>query len=352
MFPFKHFVTSICVFVAFSASAQQISKDTTIQQKRKLPVQAFAAMPILLGVSVENAFAHDRKYTTFAQNELTLPMKNGQTYTLHGSLPVIKKTKGFSAKLNFAYNVFKDNIGATAFNERVLIDDVEETGTSANVSFNVSQQFLFKKWKKKLTLAASFSTSGKNFSRFQKKSNKGIFSATLPLKMTADNMFLIGAVGIVGKNIDKPVLPIVAYFGRLGKHLNIETVLPLYAQFRYVISPKSTVMLGARFGTRTPFMDREIPVLQSTDDALEFKSQNLRYYLNAEKAVSKLMWLNVEVGYNRDVKAALITSNVDLRNRIFVSNGFGYTYAKVGLFLRPVWGTLKRQQAAAKAMKN
>ena len=122
MFPFKHFVTSICVLIAFSVNAQQISKDTTIQQKRKLPVQAFAAMPILLGVSVENAFAHDRKYTTFAQNELTLPMKNGQTYTLHGSLPVIKKTKGFSAKLNFAYNIFKDNIGTTTFNERVLID--------------------------------------------------------------------------------------------------------------------------------------------------------------------------------------------------------------------------------------
>lgn len=347
MSSYKPLLISLCLFIAFTANAQQMAKDTTVQ-KRKIPVQAFAAMPILMGLSVENDFAHDRKYETFTKNQLTLPFKNGQTYTLFGSLPIIRKRKGFSAKLNFAYNVYKDNIGATTFNERILLDEAEETATSANISFNVSQQFLFKKWNKKLTLAASFSSSGKNFADLQKKSNKGIFSATFPLKMTADEMFLIGAVGIVGKNVKEPVLPILAYFARLGSHLNIEAILPLSAQFRYVISPKSSIMLGARMGTRTPFMDKEIPVLQSTDDALEFKSQNLRYFLNVEKAVGKLLWVNAEVGYNRNIKAALITPNLDLRNKLFIGTGFGYTYAKIGLFLRPTFGWIQQRRAAKK----
>jgi len=292
-----------------------------------------------LGVNIENAFPHDRKYQTFTQNELNLPLKNGQNYTIHGSLPLIRKRKGFSAKVNFAYNIFKDNIGATTFNERVLIEDIESTSTSANISFNVSQQFLFKKWKKKLTIAGAFSASGKNLANFQKRSNRGIISATLPLKITKDKMFLIGGLGIIGKNIPRPIVPIVAYFTRLGSHLNLEVILPISAQFRYVISNKSSIIAGARIGTRTPFMDQEIPVLQHTDDALAFKSKNLRYYVNAEKAIGKLLWINAEVGYNRNIKEAIIAPTIDPRNRVFLGNDFGYIYAKIGLFLRPVFGS-------------
>lgn len=342
MNPVKYLLSTAFLAFALTINAQnEITKDSLTQ--KKLPVQAFAAMPTLLGVSVENAFPHDRKYKTFTQNELTLPLNNSQTYTIFGSLPVIKKHKGFSINLNFAYNIYKDNIGTTTFNEQVIIDDVEKTATSANLSFNVSQQFLFKKWKKKLTLSAALSTSGKSFGDLQKKSNKGIITATLPLKMTKDEMFIIGGVWIIGKNVKQPVLPVMAYFGRLGEHLNIEAILPLSAQLRYVISAKSSIMLGARMGTRTPFMDMEIPVIQSTDDALEFKSQNLRYYLNAEKALGKLVWINAEVGYNRDIKAAIITPNIDLRNKLFVSTGFGYKYAKIGIFIRPVFGTVQRK---------
>jgi hypothetical protein len=340
----KYFLTAIICAVALNLPAQNAANDS-IAPKR-LPVQAFAAMPVLLGISAENAFPHDKKYRTFANSELTLPMTNSQAYGIYGSLPIIKKTKGFSAKANFAYNVFKDNIGTTTFNDQVLIEDIEGTGTSANTSLNISQQILFKKWQKKLTLSAAYSVSGKGFGSFKKQSQKGVFSATLPLKMSPDAMFLIGAVGFVGKNVKRPILPIVAYFTRLGSRLNVELILPVSGQLRYVISPKSSVLLGARIGTRTPFMDTEIPVLQSTDDALEFKSQNLRYYLNAEKAVNKFLWLQAEIGYNRNIKEALITSNVDLRNRVFIGEGFGYMYARIGAFVRPVFGTIKSKPKA------
>lgn len=343
MNPLKYVLTIVLILCLFKLTAQQLTTDS-ITQKR-LPVQAFAAMPILLGVSIENAFPHDRNYQTFAQNELKLPLNNSQTYSLHGSLPIIRKAKtnGFSAKLNFGYNVFKEHIGTTTFNERIVLDDVNATGTSANVSLNLSQQFLFKKWKKKLTLSGAYSISGKGFGSLRNQSQKGVFSATLPLKMNRDVLFLIGAVGIVGKNIKQPILPIVAYFTRLGSHLNLEVIAPISAQLRYVISPRSSILLGARIGTRTPFLDKEIPILQSTDDALEFKSQNLRYYLNIEKALSNLVWFNAEVGYNRNMKEALFTSNVNLRNRVFIGNEFGYSYAKIGVFIRPVFGTFHRK---------
>jgi len=111
MHPTKFLIATILTLATFNLNAQGLTTDTIV--KKKIPVQAFAAMPILLGINVENAFSHDRKYQTFTQNELTLPLKNGQNYTLFGSLPLIRKRKGFSAKLNFAYNLFKDNIGTT-----------------------------------------------------------------------------------------------------------------------------------------------------------------------------------------------------------------------------------------------
>jgi hypothetical protein len=335
----KCFLAAIVCTITLNLSAQNAVNDSIIP--KKLPVQAFSAMPVLLGFSIENAFQHDKKYRTFAKNELTLPMNNSQVYSIYGSLPLIKKTKGFSAKINFGFNVFKDNIGTTTFKDRVIMDDVEGTGTSANTSLNISQQILFKKWNKKLTLAAAYSISGKGIGSLETKSQKGIFSATLPLKMTPDAMLLLGAVGLVGKNVKQPILPIVAYFTRLGSHLNLELIFPVSGQLRYVMSSQSSVLLGARIGTRTPFMDTDIPVLQSTDDALEFKSQNLRYYLDIEKAVNKFVWLHAEVGYNRNIKEAIITSNVDLRNKVFVGDGFGYVYAKIGAFVRPVLGMIK-----------
>jgi hypothetical protein len=332
------FAVTFCV-CTLNLNAQNPVLDSL--SPKKLPVQAFAAMPVLLGISMENAFPHDKKYRTFANNELTLPMKNSQSYSIYGSLPIIKKTKGFSAKINFGFNLFKDNIGKTTFNDHAIIDDIEATGTSANTSFNISQQFLFKKWKKKLTISAAYSLSGKGITSLESNSQKGIFSATLPLKMSRNSMFLIGAVGIVGKNVKQPILPIVVYFTRLSNHLNLELIFPVSGQFRYVISPKSSVLFGARLGARTSFMEAEIPVLQNTDDALEFKSQNFRYYINAEKAVNKLCWLNMEIGYNRNIKEAIITSNVDLRNRVYVGEGFGNVYAKIGVFIRPVFGMIK-----------
>jgi hypothetical protein len=332
----KCFFAGVVCAVTLNLTAQNAVNDSIIP--KKLPVQAFAAMPVLLGISIENAFPHEKKYQTFAKNELTLPMKNSQVYGIYGSLPIIRKTKGFSAKINFGFNVFKDNLGTTTFKDKVIIADVEGTGTSANTSLNISQQIIFKKWHKKLTLSAAYSISGKGIANLETQSQKGIFSATLPLKMTPDALFLIGAVGIVGKNVKQPILPLVAYFTRLGSHLNLELIVPISGQLRYVMSPKSSVLLGARIGTRTPFMDTDIPVLQSTDDALEFKSQNLRYYLNVEKAMNKFLWLHGEVGYNRNIKEAIITSNVDLRNRVFVGDGFGYMYAKIGAFVRPVLG--------------
>jgi hypothetical protein len=119
----KYFMVALLCAVTLNLTAQNAVIDSIIP--KKLPVQAFAAMPVLLGVSVENAFPHDKKYRTFAKNELTLPMQNSQVYGIYGSLPVIKKTKGFSAKINFGFNMFKDNIGTTTFKDQVLIEDVE-----------------------------------------------------------------------------------------------------------------------------------------------------------------------------------------------------------------------------------
>ena len=52
-----------------------------------------------------------------------------------------------------------------------------------------------------------------------------------------------------------------------------------------------------------------------------------------------MVWINAEIGYNRNIKAALVTSNIDIRNRIFVGEDFGYGYVKIGVFIRPIFGS-------------
>ena len=76
------------MMATITLDAQTSQQDSTA--KKTIPVQVFAAMPVLLGVNVENAFPHDRKYKTFTGNDLDLPLRNGQNYTVYGSLPVIR----------------------------------------------------------------------------------------------------------------------------------------------------------------------------------------------------------------------------------------------------------------------
>jgi hypothetical protein len=337
---FKCLLTAIALVIAPNLTAQDVLNDSTAQ--KKLPVQAFAAMPILVGLSAENAFPHEKKYQTIGDDALNLSMKNCQVYSIYGSLPIIKRTKGFAAKANFGYNVFKDNIGTMVSNDSIIANNTEALGSSVNVALHLSQQILFKKWNKKLTLAASYNISGRGITHFEKETQRGIFTATFPLKMTKDNMLLVGAVGTVGKNVQLPVLPIVVYFTRLSNHLNVELLFPVFAQLRYVISPRSAVLLGAKIANRAPFMGLEMPILQNPDDALAINSQNLRYYLNVEKAVNNYLWFHGEVGYNQRLKETLNASYIGLSNQVFTGEGRdGYMYAKIGMFIRPVFGTTK-----------
>ncbi len=319
--------------------AQTIATDTIPQ--RKLPVQAFAAMPVLFGVHVEHAFSYDKHYTTFAENELTLPIEGGQNYSLFGSLPIIRKRKGFSAKINFNYNIFKDHIGTATFQDRTLLADASARATSAYAAFNISQNIPFKKWNKKLIVSGTFAASGKQYTEL--KSYRGLAYAMMPLKMTPNAMFTVGVLGIIGKNVQRPILPILAYFTRLGPALNLEMILPVSTQLRYVVSNKASYIVGAKLGSRTPYVDSDLPILQGTDDVLEFKSKNLRLFATIERALGDLVWFNAEVGYNRATKNILNTPNQDLRNKLFIGDGFGYTYVQVGLFLRPVFRFKNRQ---------
>lgn len=165
----------------------------------------------------------------------------------------------------------------------------------------------------------------------------------MPLKMTRNAMFTVGVLGIIGKNVQRPILPILAYFTRLGPALNLEMILPVSTQLRYVVSNKASYIVGAKLGSRTPYVDSDLPILQGTDDVLEFKSKNLRLFATIERALGDLVWFNAEVGYNHAMKNILNTPNQDLRNKLFIGDGFGFTYAQVGLFLRPVFRFKDRQ---------
>ncbi|HNL06277.1 MAG TPA: hypothetical protein PKH93_01815 [Chitinophagales bacterium] len=340
---FKCFLSAIITLaISLQVTAQEVANDSTAQQQ--LPVQAFAAMPVLLGFSAENALPHEKNYLDTNNKNLNLSMKNSQVYSLYGALPIVKRTKGFGAKINFGYNLFKDNIATTTFNDSVLLHNTPAFGSSTIISLHVSQQILFKKANKKLTLAASYNISGRDIAHFEPATQRGIFTATYPLRMTKNNMLLLGAVGMVGKDIKLPVLPIVIYFTRLNKHLNIELLFPVFGQLRYVVSPRSSLVLGAKIGNRSPFLGLETPILQSPDDALVINSQHLRYFMNIEKALNNYLWLHGEMGYSQSLKENLNTSYLHLPNQSFAGQHNGYMYAKVGVFIRPVLGTIKAKQ--------
>ena len=137
----------ITLAISLQVTAQEVANDSTAQQQ--LPVQAFTAMPVLLGFSAENAFPHEKNYLSTNEEDLNLPMKNSQVYSLYGALPIVKRTKGFGAKINFGYNLFKDNIGTTTLNDSIMPHNMPTLGSSTIISLHVSQQILFKKCQKK-----------------------------------------------------------------------------------------------------------------------------------------------------------------------------------------------------------
>lgn len=338
----KYFFIVIVFANVLNINAQTTVNDSIDQQK--LPVQAFAIMPVFVGLSAENAFPHERSYQNLDQDKLNLSLKNSQVYSLYGSLPIVKSKQGFAAKVNFGYHLFQDKIGVLQFNDSIMGNNLSANGSSVNLALNVSQQILLKKWNKKLRISASYNISGRGITHFEKETQRGIFTATYPFIRTKDKLLLLGIVGFAGKDVRLPVLPIVGYFTRLSPHLNVELLFPVFGQLRYVFSPRTSIVLGTKVGARSPFLGLETPILQSPDDALVVNSRNLRYYLNVEKAINNYLWFHGEVGYSQSLKENLNSSYLSLQNGIFTGQPYGYMYAKVGVFVRPVFGTVKAKK--------
>lgn len=300
-----------------------------------LPVQAFVAMPTLFGVQVENTFKHRKKYKTQAGDEVVLPLQDGQQYSIFGSVPVFKTKNGLKGKVSFAYDYYRDDFGVATFNEQQIINEAEESFTSAYAAFSLSKKVPLKKWNKLLILSGSFTVAGKQY--YKLNTFGGTISANVPLKINRNSMLTVGLTSIIGGNISIPVIPTVAYFTKLNDKLNLELILPISASLRYMVSPKTTFAGGVKFGPRTPYLDNDLPSLQTFDDVLEFRNNNIRFFTNAEQALGKFLWINAEVGYSHAMQSTLNEPNVDKDDFLLKGSGFGNMYLKAGIFLRPVF---------------
>jgi hypothetical protein len=341
----NYLLAAICLCFAIQINAQETPKTPAemkeAMEKNGLPVQAFAVMPTIIGVSAEYGFGSDKTFTTFGDNDVDVSVADEQHYSIYGSVPIFKTKKGLSMKLNFDYDYFTKNIDSIGFNDQEFAKAVERDLSTAYASLNLSQKILIKKWKKHLVVTGSFSIAGEQYDDID--AYGGTFGLSMPLIYNAKTVLSVGVQGIFGDNVQVPVIPTVAYFTKLSKKLNLEIILPVSAQLRFTPSAKTSIAGGFKLGTQTPYMGLFVPSLQSADHTLEFRNTQVRTFLGLEQAFGKMIWLNLEVGYNAVPNSTVNPTNIEFDNNVLEGTGFGNGYVQLGLFLRPVFPPKKKK---------
>lgn len=335
----NYLLAAICLCLTIQINAQEAPKTPAeiqaAMEKNGLPVQAFATMPTIIGVSAEYGFASDKTFTTFQDNDVDVSVTDEQAYSIYGSVPLFKTDKGLSLKLNFDYDYSTKNVDTISFNNQEFAKAVERDLSTAFASLNLSQKILFKKWKKHLVIAGSFSVAGEQYTEID--TYGGTLGLSMPVIFNRKTILSIGLQGIFGENVQVPVIPTIAYFTKLSKKLNLEIILPVSAQLRFTPSAKTSIAGGLKLGMQTPYMDLVVPALQSADHALEFRNTQVRTFLGLEQAFGKMIWLNLEVGYNSVPNSTVNPTNIEFDDNVLEGTGFGNGYVRVGLFMRPVF---------------
>lgn len=340
----NYLLAVICLAISMQINAQEAPKTAAeIQQwmqENGLPVQAFAAMPTIIGVSAEYGFASDKTFTTLQDNDVDVSVADEQHYSIYGSIPIIKTKKGLSLKLNFDYDYLTKNIDTISFNDQSFAKAVERDLSTAYASLNLSQKIMIKKWKKNLIISGSFSAAGEQYNDID--TYGGTFGVSMPIIYNKKTVLSIGLQAIFGEDVQVPVIPTIAYFTKLSKKLNLEIILPVSAQLRFTPSAKTSIAGGFKLGTQTPYMGLFVPNLQSADHSLEFKNTQVRTFLGLEQALGKMIWLNLEVGYNSVPNSTVNPTNIEFEENLLEGTGFGNGYVQLGLFLRPVFPPKKK----------
>lgn len=301
----------------------------------ELPVQAFVSMPILFNFQVEQSFKHKQTYRTQREDKLVLPFQDGQLYSLFGSFPILKNPKQMILSASINYDFYRHDFNEIIFRGSNSNIPKPKSFSSFSTSLNLSKVVFLQKLKKPIILTGIVSARGKVFYRPQ--SLNGILSANLPLKINSKTMLTLGINGIIGGDVKLPIFPTVSYFAKINNALNLELILPLSAQVRYVESNRLAILAGAKLGPRNSFITNNITSLQNLNDVLEFNNTNIKFFLRTEKALNKFLWINAEAGYNHTIQSILNEPNRNMNEYLLKGKGYGNMYLNFGLFLRPVF---------------
>ncbi|MFT4758304.1 MAG: hypothetical protein ACI9XO_000586 [Paraglaciecola sp.] len=66
---------------------------TTNLPPTRIPIQVFAAMLTIIGVSAKYGFASDKTFTTIQDHDVDISVVDKQHYSIYWSIPIVKQRK-------------------------------------------------------------------------------------------------------------------------------------------------------------------------------------------------------------------------------------------------------------------
>ncbi len=127
------------------------------------------------------------------------------------------------------------------------------------------------------------------------------------------------------------LLPILMYNRNFNSRWGLETVFPVVIMGRYNINPRSILLFGSEYNSRSYAIDVEQGYPQPTHYHLNHSE--LRLLFSLERRLVPWVWFNLEGGYQ-------FNFNTGLADKTFEQNSFkidpaNNLFFKVGIFLSP-----------------
>ncbi len=334
MFKSNRMRFAICLFLSC------LVKLVSAQDLVLSPLGGSFCKPGVVGKSPSKGIVLDY---TLLPNIKVSPNKNEVTQRISShrfkfklKVPIIHKPK-FTLLVGFAHYREKYDVSNLSNGELSVLNTINDrTLKSSRLSL-----YMIKPINNKIYLAlkadASFNGDYNGIINFDKRYLKYNIGLLVGIKSRPDvewGMGLLFRSSFIRSSV--PVLPFGIYNRTFNEKWGIEAILPVSLKVRYNINPKSLILFGPEYESRSYSLDNINNGGNNAYSESFMKRSEMKFSVTFERQISNWIWLNAQTGYSHNFNTSF--TEIDIEGTtlpVAVVSPADGVFFKVGIFISP-----------------
>jgi len=320
----------ICIAIMLSSTCllfAQDSLDSKIPKAYEIvrPDSKSYAYPIFKPLTISYDHLGNTEYKTDYLDKRVEEgeFKNNFRFKAFGNFPIFAKKRWIvTASMNYLHEEFKAistvNYNNTVHKDNFSVDDL---------SLTFSALYRDSLFNRPVMYGANLILDSRNFTSIQRV--RGMVSATLVLKRTANTAISTGLVAFVDPSVQFPVFPTITYWHKFkNSNWEFDAILPARLMFRRSNTFKGWFSVGTELGGNSFFNQNGITSLPGD---YEYSYSEIRAGITYEYPLNKFLLAGIKGGVSKTIMSRMGEVNAKRKDYLIETNAKALPYVSVSL---------------------